>query len=219
MNVDIDQVQTQVVRDTLWSYREFYYLHREGLPNDDRGYRFCGCSETTGKWPNNHDSDGLPCVCEAHEWQSKRATLQAAAVSSGLSMPIPRIAIDVDGQKIVKNRVGPSVYKNPLLHFPQIVTISGGSTQAGNLAGWIAKWLSATERSGEDRYRMEHVVFYIHHSQVIDLLYERRNGEVKDALLWAPIMVYLHNYDGRRNGQALQMINSRQYGLAFIVKE
>lgn len=210
----IERVQTQGVRDVLWAYREFYYLNENCL------YRTCTCELADGEWPDIRAKDGTPVICEAHTWKDLQRALQREIVSSGLSMPIPRKLGKPDrkGQARLKEHLGPTVYKHPLLSEPQIIEVAKGTIPASQGAAWIARWLSSTE-NGEEKHRMEHVVFYVHHSQALNFVYERRNQAIEDVLLWAPVLVYFHNRDGRENGRTLPLIQSRQYGLAFIVEE
>ena len=210
----IDRIQTPEVRDVLWAYREFYYL---GEP-ERRLYRVCGCGLETGQWPNNHDADGMPLVREAHEWQAKREALQNAIVSSYLSEPIPVFTkTKVDTTKI-------PACTHPLYMKPYFWVPKPLGKRSGKVAAYLAKWLSegvgVTGPPGHWCFSREHVVFYVYHSHMMSLCYERREQAVRDVLLYSPVLVYWHNQDQRRgNGWMLQLIESRQYGLAFIVEE
>ena len=213
----IDRIQTPEVRDVLWAYREFYYLDDCPELIQERRYRVCGCGPETGRWPRNCDRDGMPLVCEAHEWQAKQKALQGAIVSSYLSEPIPTFT------KTSVNTTKIPVCTHPLYMKPYFWVPKPLGKRSGGIAAYLARWLSEEGKEfavGCGWYSKEHIVFYVHHSHAMSLCYERREQAVRDVLLYAPVLVYWHNQDQRRgNGWMLQLIESRQYGLAFIVEE
>jgi len=215
----IDKIQTPEVRDVLWAYREFYYLGELPELTHERRYRVCGCSPQTGQWPHNRDAAGTPLVCEAHEWRDKQRALQAAIVSSYLSEPIPMFTkTSVDTSRI-------PACTHPLCMKPYFWVPKPLGKRSGRIAAYLSKWLTEDNsllatHSEQRMHSRQHVVFYVHHSHAMSLCYERREQAVRDILLYAPVLVYWHNQDQRHgNGWMLQLIESRQYGLAFIVEE
>ncbi len=209
----IDMIQTQVVRDVVWAYEEFYYLERPGLGSKgNRRFRVCGCGSETGEWPDNYtklDGRTVPAVCEAHEWQDKRAQLQQAITMSRLSMPIP-----VFSEQTIPS--APS-HTHPLaLDKPYFHVIKNLGSKSGSRAGQIARWLTA---NGGDEFSQEHVVCYTHHTQLISLMYSQHDQEVCDLISYSPVLVFWDNRDNRSNGYAENLIMARQFGLTFVVKE
>ena len=205
---EIEAVKTPLIRDVLWHYREFYFLNGEE--------RSCGC-QPGNKWPFIRSEDGTPLVCEAHEWQAKRRSLQQRIIVEGLSEPIPGASDKLWGVLPGDMRKAPAEC-HPLRMDPYIwqppKSIDQGS---GGIASAIACWLTMAPPG---KFSREHVVFFTHHSHLVTMCYQGQEQAVRDALLWAPVLVYWHNKDVRRgNGWMLDLIKLRQYGLAFVVVE
>ncbi len=208
----IDMIQTQVVRDVVWVYDQFYYLDQPKLGSrSKRQVRVCGCGPDTGYWPDNHtelDGRTVPAVCEAHEWQDKRAKLQQAITVSGLSMPIP--VFDTLAISRAPTCTHPLEMNRPYFHVAKSL-----GQQSGSRAASIAKWLMG---DGGDKFRQEHIVFYAHHSQLLSLMYNRQDQEMRDVIQHSAVLVYWHNDDRRANGWIEQLIMGRQHGLTFVIK-
>ena len=85
-------------------------------------------------------------------------------------------------------------------------------------AAFIVRYLMQA-RQENNVFSLEHVVFYVHHSQALSLLYGKDEQGIMDVLQYAPVLVYYNNPDGRQNGWLSSVIDGRQYGLAFVVEE
>ena len=201
-------ISTGEVRDVLYAYKQLYSL-------DGEDERECICGEEYGKWPHNKMKVGkgwMPIVCPAHEWEYQRDELQRRIVESGLSMPIP---VNVDELYAQVPSRPDRLVGNPLDMAPRITRVT--ANQSGKRANWFAHFFTGKY---EGANQMEHVVFYLHRTQMITMLYERRDNAIRDVILYAPIVVYWHNPDKRNGSEWVDsLFESRQYGTAIICKD
>lgn len=65
---------------------------------------------------------------------------------------------------------------------------------------------------------MEHVVFLVHNSTALSLMFQHRDKEIEDVILYAPVLIFWNNRDGRSNGRLRSLIDYRQYGYAFVLE-
>lgn len=197
----ISSVKTPLVREVLWTYKEAYYIgDRTG-----RTFRTCGCGPETGTHPNNFtkiDDLVIPAVCEACQWTATQKALQQRVVMDGLSMMIPRT------KPMPLPKLSPGIHP-----FDSEVLEADRSKDPGSVTGRVASWLVSKP--------LQHIVFYVHHSQVIDLMYARREQEITDVIQLAPVLVYWHNHDNRQNGndRVKNMILARGQGITYALSK
>jgi len=206
----------QLLIDVIEAYKRFYlndHLHKP--------HRTCGCGPEHGYWPNNYVMSGtfqVPAVCEACEWISKRTALQHAVVEAGLSLPIPprneqtRYRGKPDACHIREH----PLHCDPYLWRPDTPL----GDESWKVTGNVARGLSRNGSDNAKEHDLEHVVFYLSRSHIIDKVYGDRTTEVQEILRHAPVLVYWRNAD-QRNGTSWvdQAIMSRNIGLTFMVEE
>jgi hypothetical protein len=177
------------------------------------GRRHCGCSEDTGKWPNNfvRQPNGLevPAVCPLHEWQHKQSVIQKMLVEGGISMPLPR---RWKNTKAVENIVSAFEPENPLNDMHSTTTHGASFEEIGAIASRLARnWSEFPYASGE------HIIVLTNRTAMLSMMYERRDDAVKDTLLFSPVLVYWDNEDRRDSGEYIDyLISSRQKGITVI---
>jgi len=196
---DYATIKTPVIRSICLSYIHFY-----------KERATCACDNAEGTWPNLF-VDNEPRRCPYHEWEHRSKEAQWAIQAAGLSYPIPKIwnksriastakiKVEEYYSGLERNPLG--VSKEPMLKPP--------SKDSSEYAGILARTMRDEG----------HIVFFVHHSQIINFSYSQRDQEVDDLILYAPVLVYWHNRDGRQNGRSLGLAKSRQYGYTFIVEE
>jgi hypothetical protein len=184
------------------AYREFY-----------RPERLCGCTEGH-RYPYNVDSQGLPAVCLAHEWDRQQRLLREMLVRADLSMPIPsKVRLSSKVEKLVSEV---DIYSNPTKASSLPIMRSTGSSDVVALG--LAWYLSQLEWDGEVAKR-QHIVVYLDKSTVITNTFQKREMEMRDVLTYAPVLVYWANPDGRNNcSWILNTVRSRPCGLAFVIE-
>lgn len=213
--VAIEHIETRAVREVCMVYKHFYATRVAGTT-----MRVCGCSPDTGTWPHNFlliDGWKVPVMCGACEWIDKQGALQRLITGAGLSMPLPlkfnnrgeydKLIKDLESRKIAGS--------NPILTSPHFMAVSGADPH--DAIGHVTRWLTANHRE-DTLHNGEHIVFLVHRSQAINLTFRQREQEIEDVLMYAPILVYWDNDDGRNHSRIMALIKSRQYGLAVIVK-
>jgi len=190
----MNHITTPVVRGVVTAYRHFYSKEHT-------------CQEAEGSWPYLF-KDGQPVVCKACEWAAKQHRMQERAIASRLSMPVhqERGALQQNILESIKDKAGDLFY-NPL---GRNVTWKGDvKGKNSHLATTIANHMAM----------LGHVVFYVHRSQAINLIYGQRETEAEDVLLYAPVLVFWNNNDKRENGRIEALIEMRSRGFTFILGE
>jgi hypothetical protein len=191
-------ITTDVVRGVTLVYRHFYSKEHT-------------CNGAEGSWPHLFEGD-QPVVCKACEWNTKRAAVQERVIGSRLSMPVARKkGIGDKVRRAIIKSVG-GLVQNPLdaseLWRADLPKQGENARLATNLANYLS-WAG-------------HVVFYVHRSQAINLIYSQREIEAEDVLLYAPVLVYWCNRDARNGGAGARLdalIEMRSCGFTFILGE
>lgn len=201
------------IRTLVGVYRLFY-----------RERRRCVCTEGN-EYPNLFDSDGNPVICQAHEWEHQWSLMKSLLVKRGISLPIPKKDNPSEQFKAFKadtlKKFG-SIYKNPVKRDREIAVHNmspGEKDQGDTIAVSIAHWLDQVLWDADTREMFgQHIVVYLDRSTVISQTFSGNEDCVRDALTYAPILVYWQNTDGRNASWIMNAIRVRQYGLAFIVE-
>jgi hypothetical protein len=162
--IDPESVETRIVRDALYVYREF--------------------------WASRY-------------WPEKTVQLQAAVDASGLSIPVP--VIDIGAAKLDFPQGNPLDLDKPF--FKLITCKSDPDGQARKIAQAL--------------YRAGLPTFYCDNSQLIDLTMAQRGAEVDDLALYAPVLVYCHNFDRRGDdiSRAKSRLYSRRHGICYLIEQ
>ena len=206
--MDLRQIQrigTPVVRDAVISYHQSYWL-----PADETARR-CICGDQYGRYPHNVAEDGTPVLCPAHAWLEQRDRLQKELELCGLSMPIPMMS----GEYTATESGTAMASQHPLYMEPKVIEVK--DKDAADVANKIVAWLHGP-KLGPTNTR-QHVVAYLHRSQVSTLLLKHRESELQDVILYSACVVLWKNHDLRNMAEwAESLISLRQYGLAIVVK-
>jgi len=191
------------IEAVLEVYREFYQEER-----------YCGCTEEN-RYPHNVDSQGRPAVCMAHEWDRQHRLFQKLLVNSGLSLPIPpKVKWDKRAQQYI-NAAGDRIYTNPATSPSKI--IEAKVRDDGSIATNLAWYLSQVEWADKTSKR-QHIVVHLDRTMIITHTFEGREAEMRDAIVYAPILVYWNSRDNRNGDWIKNAIRSRPNGLAFVVR-
>lgn len=178
-------------------YRLFY---REELA--------CLC-DGDNKHPNLVDENGDPMVCPLHEWEHQRSAMRKMLDRSGISLPIPCTQRTTAATKrLIGNLASEPVL---LAGKPKIATYTLPVDErhtAGQTALNMAHWLDSRG----------HIVVRMDRTHVITQTFEGREAYMRDALMYAPVLVFWDNPDGRNGTWIESTIQSRQYGLAVVLK-
>jgi len=136
-------------------------------------------------------------------WAEKTAQLQAAIDASGLSIPVPVIDLGA-----------------PKPDFPQ-----------GNPLAQVKPYFKALEFKGSLDAQARKVaqsvalaglpVFYLDNSRAIDMTLNGQGEAVDDVALYAPTLVYCHNFDRRGDdiSRMLPRLYSRASGFCWLIQE
>jgi hypothetical protein len=136
-------------------------------------------------------------------WPEKAAQLQAAIDASGPSIPVP--IIDLGPVSLDFPQGNPLAQVKPyfkVLEFKE------------NLDAQARKVAQAVALAGLP-------VFYLDNSRAIDLTLDGQGKAVDDVALYAPSLVYCHNFDRRGNdiSRMLPRLYSRASGFCWLIQE
>ena len=154
-------------------------------------------------WPTSECQCGKAPVCLACEWPWQVERLQNRINASGLSIPVP--VIDLGGE-------APNIPKGNPLACPE---------------PFFAKLKFDRELDAHARKFAQTVfladlpVFYLDNSRAIDLTMAHEGQTIEDIALYAPVLVYCHNYDRRGDdiSRVYQRLYSRQFGFCWLIEQ
>ena len=154
----------------------------------------CGCG------------NGAP-ICPKCEWEKQvLPRLQAMINRAAVTLPLPRMEINEPRQL-------PEVPSGHPLDIEPTVKILNIKSHQARYAAALVKKLAEEG----------HAVFYITQTTAISTAYSREVGQgdqaVRDAMINAPVLVFHHNRDGRKNGWIADLVYSRQNGICFVIEE
>jgi len=176
-----------------------------------REERNCGCNDEN-KYPYNVDEYGLPAVCLSHEWSRQQKLMQSLLVQREISLPIPpSVRWDERTDSLIK-RV--EVTSNPI---DSRYVVSDTELTDGGVATSLAWYLAQPEVEGNITKR-QHIVVFLDRTTVITQSYKQRETEMREALMYAPVLVFWDNQDARNGTWIMNSIRSRPIGMAFIVR-
>lgn len=189
-----------------------------------RERRPCACTEENS-YPNLVDRDGNIAICPAHEWEHQWGLMKELLVEHGISLPIPKKNNPSEEFRVFKKHILKEVgniYKNPVKRDREIEVhemAPGKKNQGDTVAVSVAHWLDQVlwDANTEEKFG-QHIVVYLDRTTIISQTFSGREKYVRDALTYAPVIVYWENQDGRNASWIMNAIRVRQYGLAFIVR-
>lgn len=201
------------IRTLVEVYKLFYKERRPCVCTKDNSY------------PNLINGEGDPAICPAHEWEHQWNLMKALLVERGISLPIPKRDTPSEQFKTFKRDVLTdlgNIYRNPVFRNREITIRDmppGKKNQGDSVAVSTAHWLDQVLWDSDTKEAFgQHIVVYLDRTSIISRTFEGNESYVRDALTYAPVLVYWENQDGRNASWIMNAIRVRQYGLAFIVR-